>query len=298
MGPKIHFAALVCVDYELDIAEKWCEHYEAFGFDTYTVFLQSTDRANHKRNCAEAAPLFWEHGFQVRDIDEDWNEGRLRCRAMEPFHDSLPPEDYIVVADSDEFHNPTLPLPRGEGRGEGYRDLILSCDIVQGRLIDRWGSRLENVRQDMSLDKQYPNRGYFFEDSGVKLAVDYDIARNKIMACRCDIRPVYIGSHVTEDISRPHLISCGHPVEHFTYRKRMLPMMSFKFYFSSETMLQVAKHFGEDITHPAIQAKMQEENELLRGQGWVPANRTDPKAFERAQEILNHDHEVAPLHAR
>jgi hypothetical protein len=236
--PKIHFASLFSVDLDADIVTHWCSHYLAADYDTYTVFLHTMDRKmGAYKFCRKR---FETAGFTVLDAPNEPYTIQMQTTIFDNFSESFNPLDYLVIADSDELQSPDV-----------SRELVLSCDILYGTLIDRWGDSLKAASPTPSLAKQYPYSGNLF--SILQEASDApDKMRwrkpnpNKILAARAGMPVAYQGSHClyhqVDEATEKH----GCIVEHYSWRHNVSARLKTKFYYSVSFDRAVAAYFRKE----------------------------------------------------
>lgn len=236
---KIHFASLFGVDLDYDIAVQWCEHYMAMNYDTYTVFLHSLDRESPRYQFVSQE--FMHAGFTVlRSPDEPYTTA-MRNNLLHSFARFLHPADYLVVADSDEFHTPGL-------WATNFRDLILSCDVLYGTLVDRWADSLHEANPSLPLDEQYPFTGDVFK-TVFDMSDDPDKGRwrvpnpDKILAARAGLPVSHVGSHVLYETLENLKERKGCIVEHYKWRHNILDRLKTKWYHHEGFDRAVAEYF-------------------------------------------------------
>lgn len=225
--PKIHFAALFGVDLDYDIMPHWCEHYLSMGYDSYTVFLHSRDWKSERFAFTKSA--FDAARFNVINAPDEPYTTAMRNSILDNFAKSLNPLDYLCVADSDEFH---FPGPWAAN----FRDLILSCDVLYGTLVDRFGNYLNAALPDVPLKVQYPCSGDVFKivyDRSDDL--DRDRWRkpnpNKILAARAGLPVAHLGSHVMYTTPPDTRERRGCIVEHYKWRHNIVERLRTKWYY-------------------------------------------------------------------
>jgi len=274
----VHFAALYGVDYDMDLIHHWIDHYRAFHFDHYKVWVhsgrgdQGTDVARNVST--EALEIFREAGFNPSIVHGEFRDGSLRHGLMTSHASFLPAKDHLVTADSDEFHD----MP------PDYKEMIVDHDIIHGYMIDRYDDTLHDAIEGLPLMAQYPIEGLVIRKVcdmfGVQARCDNHFA-NKIMACRCGIPVNFIGSHCLVDSLRHGTFDPGldvlrdQRVLHFTWRSTILDRMAGKSYFKAELLWYVQKFFGGgDEPHPAVLKKHQWQLNMQEAKGWVPCQAT------------------------
>lgn len=245
--PKIHFVSLFGVDLDYDIMVHWCRHYLHMGYDSYTVFLHTCDR-----NCTRYTLLrhaFKVAGFTVGETQDEPYTTQMRNDILTRFAKSLSPLDYLVVADSDEFHT-TGPW------ASNFRDLIMSCDVLYGELQDRWADTLCEALPNVSLDKQYPYSGDVFEtvldksDDPEKFRWR-KTSKRKILACRAGLPIAHQGSHTLYKQDPSLKVRKGCIVDHYKWRHNILDRLKTKWYYNEGYERAVAEFFNIEQGVPA-----------------------------------------------
>lgn len=260
---KIHFASLFCVDYDMDLAHEWVEHYRNFHFDKYVIWLHSPSSDIMLLN--QAKRFFRIKGFEVFDAGEvEFRAGKLRECVLEAYRQTLSPDDYLVTADSDEFQ-----------KVDNYREKILSHDLVMGELIDRYDDTLHNALPGIPLEQQFPHTGIVERE--VFRSVPFEVRvywpyvnKEKILASRADLPVAFGGSHMLLYMNRDIRYSAYHEVRHFTWRGTILERMSRKGYYRGVHIWHIQKFFGiHDITDVLLRMEKEEE-EIQKAKGWIP----------------------------
>jgi len=192
----VRFASLFGLRYDLDLLPHWLNHYRVFGFDKYDVWVDpaGVDEKTH----LYAEGMFRRHGYSIHNIGGEFRDGCMRIRALQPLYDSISEKDFLVTADSDEFH--TIVNDNRE-----YRRIVESYDAVCGNLIDRWGDGMYDASPHHSLEKQYPKEGDLHAlvriamgnkiDEMRRFGSAPDMFSQKIMACRGGLPLSLGGSH-------------------------------------------------------------------------------------------------------
>lgn len=272
MKDKIHFASLFCVDFDLDLLPFWTEHYLSFRFDDYNVWLNTQRNNTEKLNYA--FKYLSERGFNVTIEHGQFVNGSLRAKVMEEYVSTLPKNDYLVTADSDEFQN----------MDGDYCSLIRQYDVVNGILVDRYDDTLHPASSSItpgrvraSLSDQFPHEGC------VEQQIIYDylngdaskwpvVRRSKIMAARAGIPVSFGGSHFAFTHRENIRYSPEHyTVYHYTWRNSILERMGGKHYYKAAHLWYVSKFFNIDGIHPDVQKQIDIEEKEQKEMGWVPA---------------------------
>lgn len=266
---RTHFISLIGLDYDMDLLPYWVDYYLDYKFDVYKVWLHKkgdTPENPHPQRFEVQAALQQYH-FSVEQAYGEFRNGSLRVKCLEPYHKSLHRDDYVICADSDEFHQLS---PRD------YFELFdAGFDVISGHLEERYDSTLHDpypVRMGgmvrIPLDMQYPCRGQLHELI-LQEHPHVPASRSKILAAKAWVDVSYIGSHRAEADGGTQ--AAGYLVDHYTCRESLLHRMSGKSYYSPQEILNVAHFFG--ITDPQderIAWLYDKLEERFRKQGWVP----------------------------
>lgn len=211
---KIHFAAVIGIEYDLDLAEYWIRYYKKCGFDSYTVFLHHEDGA--VPSCVFRK--YVNEGFNVHIVDGKFSDGKLRMVHLQNFARNLDRHDFLVTADADEFQA----LPNGEPID--YRMFLGKYDMLRGFLEDRYSDEPEDCVGDPFL--QY----YYIEnDTGEYIKTVYPsylrdqvwqpTVRTKILAARAGESVNFTGSHTITIVQSSARILENCKVIHFAWRR-------------------------------------------------------------------------------
>ena len=278
---KIHFASLFGVDYDSDLILHWADHYLKHNLDSYTVWLHS---ARNDYTLLEAcASLFNRKGFRVFVVNQPGNNapvfknGGLRTEYLSKFQCSLPYDDYLVVADSDEFQDVS-----------NYQWLFSDHEIIVGGLIDRYDTSLHDAQSDVSIEAQFPFEGSV--ETALLTAMPMRersyfprTDRRKVLGCRADIPVEFSGSHrvmevpagarVAGDSISPYRDSTddfNYKVRHYCWRRSIFERMYGKTYYNSLHMNLVRDFFKEPSESIWIEKKrvLDESEQTLKG--WEP----------------------------
>lgn len=240
MMSKIHFVSLFGVDLDYDILLPWCQHYNIMDYDSYTIFVHSMHHDCSR--FADACDTFMRFGFNVDIVYPKPYTTQRRHDLLDKFAKSLDPLDYMVVADSDEFH-------RLGNWGGTFREAILSSDILEGKLVDRWGDRLVAANNAVPLELQYPYSGdlftMIFDSSDCPEKSKWRSPnRNKILAARAGLPVAHQGSHVLYKRDTDLRAMQGFIVEHYKWRHTISDRLKTKWYYRDSYDKAVAEQFG------------------------------------------------------
>lgn len=255
--PRIHLACLFGL-HDKDLLPHWIRHYVRYAFDTMTIFfhapaLSEEQREGYVRTARENGidALFATFGF--------FASGSGRAYVMEHMAKLLPAEDYLVTADSDEFHcmDPAT-----------YRDIILDHDAVTGNNRDRWADKLRYADDTAPLAAQFPRYGDIMETHRKKQTVNYT---NKVLACRAGIAVDFTGSHKITGTIADCGVYKGCDIDHYRWRPCVLDSFKDKFYYRLQDMVNIMEIFGmKPEDHPFYAELEKREIALQKSKGWVP----------------------------
>jgi hypothetical protein len=265
---NIHFAAFFGVEFDLDIMPFWIEHYKKAGFDSYHVFL-------HRETGEIGSNIktqFKHHGFSFETVDGPYGHGILQKLVLGRYVDTLPPEDFLVIADADEFQsapgNP--PFKAGDGLYIGppattlipYRELLQHVDIVTGFMVDRFTHRLETCYIDPF--RQFPYEEFpanevlnNFTPPRFHRAEWPLTRRTKVLVARAGYEVAYEGSHCLLQVPQGAQIAEMYKVYHFAWRESAKKKLVKKAYYSQDNCREI---FDGDIAEEELDARMVPEN--------------------------------------
>ena len=239
------------VEYELDLAPFWIKQWMDKRLDSYRIFL-------HKETgdiAREVVDIFTGSGFSVERIDGPHSDGKLRGLALSYHAGTLPPEDFLVTADADEFHF------------VDHRRLAEKCDIASGFLADRYADAtdVETALQACRYDpmKQYPCEEDFTRDLMKGFAPPFIktewpvVKRTKILMARAGHKVSYTGSHCMLETPSSAVISGDHKVTHFAWRESAKRKIACKSYFKKENLDEAFGHETPDDCRNKL-SKLQE----------------------------------------
>jgi len=265
---NIHFAAFFGVEFDLDIMPFWIEHYKKASFDSYHIFL-------HKESGEIGSNIkteFKHHGFSVSTIDGPYGHGILQKLVLGQYADTLPPEDFLVIADADEFQSGpgAGPIPAGGDLFIGppapelihYRELLKHVDIVTGFMVDRYTHRLETCF--MNPFRQYPYEEPFTKEilkaytpPQLRKTEWPQTRRTKILAARAGYEVGYEGSHCLLQVLEGVRIAGDYKVYHFAWRDSTRNKLVKKAYYSQENCREI---FNDEIEQEILDERMTPEN--------------------------------------
>ena len=265
---NIHFAAFFGVEFDLDIMPFWIEHYKKAGFDSYHIFL-------HKESGeigSEIKTRFKHEGFSIETVDGPYSHGILQKLHFNLYADKLPPDDFLVIADADEFQSEpgAGPLQAGTDLFIGppapslipYRELLKHVDIVTGFMVDRYTHRLETCY--MNPFRQYPYEQYpadkildNFTPPEFRKTEWPHTRRTKVLAARAGYEVAYEGSHCLMQVPEKALFAEDYRVYHFAWRESAKKKVAIKAYYTQENCKEI---FDGEISKDELDARMVPEN--------------------------------------
>lgn len=255
---KIHFAALLGVDYEMDIFPYWAKYYSDMNFDSYKIFLHRQD-AEIGEDIKKTVRQF---GFNVESFGGHHGNGMLRKFTLGHYASTLPPDDLLVTADADEYQcSPGVLKMRSDPGNDdvfvgglrptppNYRKLEEYYDIISGFMSDRYTGRLETCFQEPFI--QYPFEEPFTRDIIKGFTPPYlrksrwsETRRTKILAARAGMDIAFEGSHVMRTVPTSARLAEDFRVVHFAWRESARRKLAVKSYFSSENLNEI---FGGNV---------------------------------------------------
>jgi hypothetical protein len=240
---NIHFASLFGVDFDMDLFPFWTQYYLSQEFDSYTVFLHR-ERGNVPLVFVEA---FRGLGFEVELYTNcSHGNGFLRKYVFENFVKKLPPNDFIVTADADEFQRtPNDDPPK-------YREILRNYDCMVGFMQDYYEENLNPCVMDPFL--QYPFKEEFTKEVLKNFTPPFLRAsawpltrRTKILACPVSYKLAYMGSHCFYELgARTRILEDCH-VAHFAWRESARLKTAVKTYYTKENLNEM---FGGNVPEP------------------------------------------------
>lgn len=232
---KIHFASVVSVRYDLDLAYYWVRHYSGLNIDTFKVFLHE----DNKEVNPSVIDFYRNNGYDVEVVGGPYTDGLIRKIVLENYARNLPPDDFLVTADADEFQYGNCNPQHLGGSTIDYRRLEANFDIITGFLIDRYGTHLVNNCGDPV--ETYPleepwSRKFFnnFHPPYLHLEKFPYMRRTKVLAARCGIPVAFVGSHGLDEGSSNYRIDENYKVLHYAWRQRSIEKMALKPYYKRD----------------------------------------------------------------
>lgn len=221
-----HFVSVIGVDYDLDLAPYWIKHYVEREFDTYTVFLhrEQGDVPEHAVNMYKAA------GFIVHCIGGAYTGGIVGAFHLETFIRNLPKEDFVTVADADEFQC------MADGSPIPYKALCGEYDIMHGLFEERYSGSLSVCVKNPYEQYNHvePYTGMFFRSFCPPYLDHIEwpcVYRCKIVAARAGEPYRFHGMHAIATIKPDARILYGLKVVHFAWREGAARKLSKKSWY-------------------------------------------------------------------
>jgi hypothetical protein len=256
---KIHFISLFCVDFDHDIMVQWAAHIKSYGFDSYTVVLNSP--YNNNRLLTKCSTYFLLEGFSV-DIDKrPFNNMELRVGVMRDFQNKRltdNADDYMCVCDSDEL--PLFPKNiAGIIRGRDGSQTRLNPVFVKGKMVDRFADTLKAGSADGDLFEQFPIEGnleHIIKNGrdGSQTRLDdsqyfFEMPREKFLIFPLNCEMDFTGCHVVyknEEKNNPSDSNTWPTkinIMHFTWRDGIIERMCMKQFNHPSKILAVTQFF-------------------------------------------------------
>lgn len=256
---RIHFASIVNAELDLDLLEHWAKYYQGFGFDTYKVWLHSTNPEKFSKELHLAEAIFRTYHFMCERIEGDFRAGQLRSKALYPYQLSLPDRDYLVISDSDEFQ-----------QVQDYRKELEGKIALLGHLVDKFDTTLHDAIPSIPISEQFPNTGIV--EKLIRRTLRWPVlARSKVLVARIDCKMELQGSHfVTGKNGEDLKLDDKYEVHHYSFRKSYPYRMLGKEYYTSEHIAAMIEFFHGSYDHPALNARQKQEEELQQKMGWIP----------------------------
>lgn len=261
----IAFVNLIDPGLDYDLLPFWVAHYANAQIDRFVMFLHRKPRENDEE-CDQAASLFRNAGWEVSEAQGDFSCGALQKTCIDRIRDTLGPDDIVVTADSDEFHDLS-----------DYRQRMESCDLITGTLIDRWDSTLHKALAGTPLSVQYPLRGdiyqacvrhYDLDPSNPQWAVP--VNQTKVLAYRNRVPVRAQGSHNHPSLRESFKEEGGHAVEHYSWRTGFAGRMAQKGYFPPMFVMALLGMFNVKQTDKDWETFTKWHAQRQRERGWEP----------------------------
>jgi hypothetical protein len=241
---KIHFASFYGVDYDMDLLPWWAKWYREHDLDSYTVFLHRWP----EKITDETADTFRDLGFEVRFVaNAPYRDGLLQRNTMTEFAAKLPGDDFLVIADADEFQcMPACNYP------VNYREVLRDNDMLCGFLCDFYGVGMEKCVKD-------PFSQYVHEQENYKVYLadfappEYRyvkwplIRRTKVCAAKAGSGVSFIGSHAVSCVPMNCRIKNDFKVAHFAWREGARRKMIDKSQYSDDICAKVGGDDDEKV---------------------------------------------------
>jgi hypothetical protein len=240
---KIHFAALIGVDYELDIFNLWIQYYKRMKLDSYKIFLHK----EYGTIADSIVNLVKDYNVDVECVGGSQANGGLREEVCRYHASTLDKDDLFVTADGDEFQ--TVPggiegVPAKKAVPPDYRLLEKHYDLISGFMVDRHAEALIPCTGDPF--EQYPYEEPYTRDYQKSFIPPFLGAtiwlatrRTKVLAARAGYNVAYTGSHLTVDTASNARIAEDFRVVHFAWRESAAAKISVKAYFTIENLDEI-----------------------------------------------------------
>lgn len=252
---KIHLITLMATNLDADILGHWIDHYNQLELFRKTVFIHEELSS---RQCIEQLE---DNGFRTSliaipprgYIEDRGSKSRAisrnaesRSHVMEGYSMAVPPNEYILSVDSDEFQQwPDNDIIKIMMHGQ-----IHSMD---GQLIDCFDNVLKSAVPNIPLDVQYPKRATQLEyNLYPNMHNTAKLALGKICCHRNDIRIEYGGSHKV--MAMPNRLKgcfrsrAGLEVLHYKWRANARERLLTKPWYTENTVDNVICKFLKNET--------------------------------------------------
>jgi hypothetical protein len=267
---KIHFAALLGVDYDMDLMPYWIPYYLDRKLDSYTIVL-------HREKGDIPAGIisdFKNAGFRTYCVNGPFNHGSVRRFHLNNIAHNFNPSDMLVTADADEFQSMPDGIPVLECEPIEYRIAAKHYDILHGLHEDRYADTLDNCITDPFI--QYPYvENYTGEYNKVIInpflsaTTAPALWRTKILAAPAGMTVEYKGSHCVREVNTTDRILFGCRVIHFAWRESAARKLALKSYFSIESLKEVyGNKVPDDLIEKYRQVQLQDkpDEKTMRGE--------------------------------
>lgn len=232
----IHFASFMNPNWDIDLLPHWIAHYKALELDTYTVYLHIPKCENDIASLS-AKKMLEKRGFTVIFVNGDFRDGALRNETLTAFRLTLPQNDFLMTADSDEFQMWT------KKPGE----VMSNRDVMTGFLMDVYDSSLHDANSYEGLTYQYPYRLRELERVIFKDCPDPNLNYGKICIARAGVPVCFVGSHeINGDAGHGLRVSSEVEILHFRWRTSVLNRLMAKTYYKLEHLNAIMDYFKVD----------------------------------------------------
>lgn len=173
-APRLHFVALVSIDFDIDLLPYFIPHYTALGCDNYCLFIHEGKSNDNSLWAEKSAKEFgWKTRFVPREASHQ--NGELKKALVNKFRQAVKPHDYIITADADEFQkwetDPREAMEAGD-------------HVVVGKRIDRFNEKLLGIDHAEDLEVTFPLESENLSDF---IFPKKKRAREKIVMARADM---------------------------------------------------------------------------------------------------------------
>jgi len=243
---QIHLVALISPELDYDIIPHWIRYYNEFNIDTRTVFLNTTTNISgkHTPKYLEVKDLFELNSYIVLPSFGGFNSGDLKIDIFNAFKFWMHKDDYLLVADSDEFQ---------QWGTFDIKSLTLDgqVDFFHGYLVDCYGGKLTDATPG-DLNLQYPMRTRKLEYSIVGCPVDSYFHDTKILMSKVWVPVCFHGSHEVlmnqiPSYRKGNFRGRGEfEVLHFRYRKTLRDRLMTKRWNTDTKADKILEFFNEE----------------------------------------------------
>ena len=259
----IVFSTFIDPALDLDLLPQWIRHYKNYCFDRYHAIVHVKPLALKDHRFLSGWKMLRDAGFETSEAMGPYGNGILQRSAMAEFKASLSPDDTLVLADSDEFHD----MP------DDYRDMALDCDCIAGNLFDRWDDDLHDAGADTPLVAQYPHQGDIYEHIRKK----YNLTAGNWQWKRQSTKMLSHKVKFTLELSGNHFLSPGGPkpeitmdgmrIWHYTWRSGIIKRIMSRSYNPEWWTFQLMTHFGigGDSDDYRAAVKLHQERQAEKG---------------------------------
>lgn len=235
---KIHFVTLFGLKFDFDLVDYFITHYKAMNLTSYKVFLHLSGDWDKD---VEAGKKFLDAGFDVENIDAEKVCGVSKAAVhpggfykeplLKAYVETLPPADYVMVADSDEFQ---------EWEKSPFE--YSAFDLVEGVLYDKFATvGLPKVDKTKTLDENYPVGHPCISSLWRK----HPFKIEKILLFKAKVPVSLSGCHFVEGgrigLKSPLKVA---RVLHYRWRENVLERIKDRYYYDDEDTKGITKFFG------------------------------------------------------
>jgi hypothetical protein len=223
--PKIHFVALVSVEYDVDLLPYFLPHYDEMDLDNYCLFLHEGPSTDDNLWAEKAAKEFgWKCRFIPREAT--FGTGELKRVLLNKFQKAAKPSDYILCADGDEIQ---------EWENSPQEVAEKNYDMALGRRFDRFAETLGRIDHTHTLEENFPLE---MDNLSKILFPRRQRPRDKIVMAKCSVPVDYKKcASLTVRETRAPRVTGDVKILHYKWRDGVLGRLS-----------QRADYLPEEIT--------------------------------------------------